>query len=278
MIQINDVSRYQDAWIKAKPFPHIVIDDFVETSSMLVRDFPNISWPNWVPLGDSYQKNKYICSDLGVFPNDIRNLIEELASPKFLKVLEQITSIDGLIPDPYLAGGGLHLSLAGGILAPHTDFHIYQKLGLYRRLNLILYLNENWQQGDGGELELSLPKEQLTERYLVEPLSNRAVLFKTDDRSVHGFTSPIRQDTVRQSIAVYYYTSYETNIFSGDQTTHWRTHGSLSVMKLPRLMLYKFLLKISRMFSLVAQVINPNQGIILVRTRLRHKNSSTPKP
>lgn len=111
-ISDDDLSGYRDAWIKAKPFPHIVIDDFVETSSMLVREFPNISWPNWVPLGDSYQKNKYICSDLAVFPNDIKNLIEELASPKFLKVLEQITSIDGLIPDPYLAGGAT--SLAGG--------------------------------------------------------------------------------------------------------------------------------------------------------------------
>lgn len=193
-------------------------------------------------------------------------------------MLEQITSIEGLIPDPYLAGGGLHLSLAGGILAPHTDFHIYKKLGLYRRLNLILYLNKNWKQGDGGELELSLPKPQSTERYVVEPFSNRAILFQTDDQSVYGFTSPVRQDTVRQSIAVYYYTSYETKTFSGDQTTHWRTHGSLSVTKMPRLMLYKFLLKISRIFSLVAQVINPNQGLTLVRTRLRPKNNSTPKP
>ena len=271
IISINEISSYQNDWLTAKPFPHIVFNNFVDNDSLLAKEFPDSEWPNWTPLGDSYQKNKFMCADVGELPNEFRNLIFELAQPKFLQTLEQITSITGLIPDPYLEGGGLHHSLAGGILAPHTDFHIYRKLGLYRRLNLLLYLNENWQQGDGGELELTLSKAQSTTRYLIEPLSNRAVLFQTDDKSIHGFSSPIRSGTTRKSIAVYYYTSYETNLFSGDQTTYWRSHGSLSATKKLRLMLYKLLLKISRIFSLVASVINPNQGVSLVRTRLRYK-------
>lgn len=274
MIQIvsnRDLSSYRNAWLTAKPFPHIVLNNFVDNASSLNEEFPDSAWPNWIPLGDAYQKNKYICSDIDKFPLSIRNLMVELSSPNFLRTIEQITAIEGLIPDPYLEGGGLHISLAGGTLAPHTDFHIYQKLGLYRRLNLLLYLNESWHEGDGGELELTHSKVQSMEKYLIEPLFNSAVLFLTDDKSIHGFSSPIRSGTVRKSIAVYYYTSYEANIFSGDQTTHWRAHGSLSTAKLPRLMLYKLLLKISRIFSLIAQVINPNQGIKLVKTRLRHR-------
>lgn len=108
MIQIisnDDLRGLRNVWLKAKPFPHVVLNNFVDNDSLLVKEFPDIAWPSWVPLGDSYQKNKYICSDVCTYPTDLRNLIEELASPKFLKVLEQITSIDGLIPDPYLEGG-----------------------------------------------------------------------------------------------------------------------------------------------------------------------------
>jgi hypothetical protein len=54
-----------------------------------------------------------------------------------------------------LEGGGLHLSGPGGILAPHTDFHTYGRLDLYRRLNVIVYLNPDWTKGDGGELVLT---------------------------------------------------------------------------------------------------------------------------
>ncbi len=124
---------------------------------------------------------------------------------------------------------------------------MYRRLGLYRRLNLILYLNQDWQHGDGGELELTRPS-QISEARIVKPLLNRAILFQTDDNSVHGFTTPVREGTSRRSIAVYYYTASETKSFSGDQTTHWREHGTLGFMKNVRLLIYKTLLKASRFF------------------------------
>jgi hypothetical protein len=266
----DDVSCCQENWNGGDPFPHIVLDRFVEDAFVLSQNFPPAQWSNWVSLGDRYQHNKYICSDVSVYPPVFSQLISELSGPKFLQQLEQVTSIKGLIPDPYLEGGGLHLSLSGGILAPHTDFHVYRRLGLYRRLNLILYLNQDWQHGDGGELELTR-HGQNSEARIVEPLMNRAILFQTDDDSVHGFTTAVREGTSRRSIAVYYYTSLETEHFSGDQTTHWREHGSLGFMKNVRLVIYKILLKISRIFSIVAHIINPNQGLELVRTRLKKR-------
>ena len=167
----------------------------------------------------------------------------------------------------------MHLSTDGGILSPHTDFHIYERLGLYRRLNLILYLNENWADGDGGELELSIPGD-LTPIAQIQPVLGRVVLFQTDDKSVHGFRNPVRPGTQRRSIALYYYTSEETSIFSGDQTTHWRDHGTGKNSSKIRFLLYKVLLKISRAFSIIAQIINPNQGLDLVKSRLQQRNNS----
>jgi hypothetical protein len=267
----SQILQFQNSWKAANPFPNIVFDNFLENASLHSKEFPESDWPHWFSLGDEYQKNKYSCSKVNVMPKNLKDLFAELSNPRFLQTLEKITSIIGLIPDPYLEGGGLHLSLGGGVLALHTDFHIYQKLGLYRRLNLILYLNENWKQGDGGELELTLAGAEHSPNYCIEPLLNRAVLFQTDDKSIHGFSSPVRHETTRKSIAVYYYTSYETNFFSGDQTTHWRTHGSLSTTKSLRLMMYKLLLKVSRLFSLTASIVNPNQGVSLLRSRLRQR-------
>ena len=44
-------------------------DDFVETDAPLTEEFPDIHWSNWIPLGDNYQKNKYICYMLKLHHN-----------------------------------------------------------------------------------------------------------------------------------------------------------------------------------------------------------------
>ena len=56
----------------------------------------------------------------------------------------KITCInDFLIGDPYLIGGGLHETKNGGFLKIHSDFYFHQNLKIDRRLNLLLYLNDD---------------------------------------------------------------------------------------------------------------------------------------
>lgn len=264
----TEVNELKNAYKAAKPFPHVVIDSLVSSADSLSDLFPGPSWDGWDGLGDAYQKNKFICSDIEMFPQAIKDVVVSLNSPRFLHFLEAITGTKKLIPDPYLSGGGLHLSTAGGILSPHTDFHLYKKLDLFRRINLILYLNSSWTSGDGGELELSsVNQESPTIR--VEPVVGRVIIFQTDDRSIHGFTNPVKDGTMRKSIALYYYTSKETAVFSGDETTHWREHLGLESSRRLRYFIYKALLGVSRAFSIVAHLVNPNQGLGLVKQRLK---------
>lgn len=276
-IRIPDLSEseiFNNSFQSAVPFKHLVLDDLVQNLPELSSSFPTIEWAGWKGLGDTYQHNKFVCSNKELFPIELKNVIEELSAPAFLRFLEKVSGIQKLIPDPYLEGGGLHVSTNGGILAPHTDFHIYERLGLYRRINLILYLNENWNSGDGGELELSLPGD-LTPAVMVEPKIGRIVLFQTDDKSVHGFRNSIREGTERRSIALYYYTSEETSIFSGDQTTHWRDHGEIKKSSRLRFLTYRLLIRMSRGLSIIAQTINPNQGIGLVKSRFDQRKDSS---
>ncbi len=107
-----------------------------------------------------------------------------------------------------MEGGGLHQSTLGGFLNIHTDFsmHHYHK-NWHRRVNLILYLNPAWQAEWGGAIELwDTGMKRCVAKY--PPFLNHALIFNTDDKSLHGFPDPLKcpEQESRKSIALYYYT------------------------------------------------------------------------
>jgi Rps23 Pro-64 3,4-dihydroxylase Tpa1-like proline 4-hydroxylase len=241
----------------AAPFQHVVIDDFLRLPPESADTFPDISWPWWNEMRDRYQQNKRFCGDLNVIPHPFTSLIRELSEPRFLKVLEQITGIKQVLPDPYLNGGGLHLSGPGGILSPHTDFHYHRTLNLYRRINVLVYLNDGWSHQDGGCLSLCDKQGEVVKTVL--PDWGKVVIFRTDDRSVHGFPVPVAEGKWRRSVALYYYTAAPTADFSGDETTYWREHGEQAgFVRKSRFLVYRGLLKVSRRISIWANEVNPN--------------------
>jgi len=245
----------------AKPFPYLQISDFLQVSpEEVLPEFPTPEWGDWHRFKDHYQYQKMYYNDIDGVPPSLRALILDLCSPAFLRFLEKVTGIEALLPDPYLDGGGLHCSGPGGILAPHTDFHINQRLQLFRRLNVLLYLNQEWEQEYGGCLEL-YKKGSDSPAVTVVPKWGTRVIFRTDDDSLHGFSKPIVGDRWRRSIALYYYTSAEAARFSGDRDTHWKTHGKLSGLGSARLKLYQSLMRCSRLFSSLAHRANPYLGL-----------------
>lgn len=126
----RNASELRREFEAAEPFQHLVVDDLLRLPPTAASVFPDISWPWWSEYAIRYQQNKRFCFDIERIPEPFRALIRELPGPRFLAVLEQITGIKQLLPDPYLEGGGLHLSGPGGILSPHTDFHYYRALNL----------------------------------------------------------------------------------------------------------------------------------------------------
>ncbi len=159
----------------------------------------------------------------------VRSVIIEASTPRFLNWLEDLTGEEGLIPDPYLNGGGIHSITRGGYLKIHADFNWHEKLKLYRRLNLLLYLNSDWISDWGGDLELWDSKASCCARK-IPPLQNHMVIFTTDDKSFHGHPHPLKSPEVvwRNSLALYYYSSKKpSTIFSLPRTyTDYRPTGS----------------------------------------------------
>jgi hypothetical protein len=246
---------------EARPFPHIVLDDVIEGDrAKVTQSFPDVDWAGWHKFQDGYQVGKMYCQDIERIPPPWDAMLRELCEPAFLSFLERVTGIDALIPDPYLEGGGLHCSAPGGILAPHTDFHIYRRLNLYRHVNVLVYFNEAWAESDGGCLELYAHAGGDPEVTVV-PTWGRCVIFRTDDHSIHGFSKPVvSHGRWRRSLALYYYTSQESPEYSGDTTTYWRTHGDHTGAGRARLAIYRGLIFASRSLAYLAHRLNPNLG------------------
>lgn len=197
------------------PFPHI---DLSVESGVLPGLFPGIrhlaedtlnEWPNVPEIADSRFDNarekKFGVHDPKKMSPAGRALIDVLNSAEFTWFLTSITGIKGLVADPALIGGGYHEIPPGGKLGMHIDFAKHSQSSLYRRVNVLLYLNKGWRDTWGGELILM--NEARAEKR-IKPHFGRMVIFSTTESSWHGHPEPLScpPGASRKSIALYYYT------------------------------------------------------------------------
>ena len=145
-----------------------------------------------------------------------------LNSEETVAALSTLTGIPNLIADDSLEGGGMHQSKAGGYLDVHADFTAHrQHTDWKRRVNLLLYLNEEWIDAWGGHLELwDSSMTRCVQR--IAPVLNRCVIFTTDPTSYHGHPVPMTcpPHTSRRSLALYYYT--RESVPFANRTTQYR--------------------------------------------------------
>lgn len=205
----NESNKFQEIFNSAKPFPHVVIDNFLDSkvAEECITNFPSADSDIWHRYQNPIEI-KLTCNNLKLIPEQLRNVLEQLNSQEFADIASQISGIDNLLPDPHLHGGGLHMHAPGGKLDMHLDYSINPLSGKERRLNLILYMNKNWKDEYGGHLELWDNKDgKLSECVTkVSPIFNRGVLFRVSDISYHGLPDPIQGPLSRKSIATYYLT------------------------------------------------------------------------
>ncbi|MFZ0770497.1 MAG: 2OG-Fe(II) oxygenase [Candidatus Sulfotelmatobacter sp.] len=192
-----------------KPCPHILLKDFLDphTALAMAQQFPQPTSDAWTQYKHA-NENKLGMPKRELFPAAIRAVTDELNSPEFVAWISELTGIPHLMADPMLEGGGLHQSGPGGYLNVHTDFSVHHfNTNWRRRVNLILYLNPGWHDEWGGALELWERKmARCAAKY--PPLLNHALIFTTDERSLHGFPDPLTcpEGESRKSLALYYYT------------------------------------------------------------------------
>lgn len=208
----------------AAPFPHIVLDDFLPSAATekVLAEFPRDIIGEQERTQELYKGFR--------LPDDLpqgfaRALFYGFNGRPFLRFLEELTGIEGLIPDPYYLGGGFHETRRGGRLGIHADFNLHKKMRLRRRINVLVYLNREWDESYGGALEL-WSQDMSRKEKSIAPRFNRCVIFNTDATSWHGHPDPLAcpESITRKSLALYYYTASDA-IFSEEKvkTTVFKT-------------------------------------------------------
>ena len=202
----------REGYAAAKPFPHIVMENFIKPDLLdtVVEEFPDLrAVKEGVIRFENQREIKLAGRGMGILSPAAVSLTTYLNSDLFLQYLNQLTGIEEtLISDPYLEGGGYHEIKRSGLLKVHADFNRHPKLELDRRLNLLIYLNKDWDEAWGGQLQL-FDNDLGDPVVSVYPKFNTAVIFSTTSFTYHGHPDPLMcpEDRSRRSLAYYYFST-----------------------------------------------------------------------
>lgn len=211
MVRLHlDPLTHREQYQSADPFPHIVLDSLFDDADLdrVLAAFPRPDETKWMRFDSPLEKKLGFFHEHSTIAPEVRAFLDAMNGFEMLLFLEALTGIEGLIPDPYFGGGGLHQIEPGGFLKIHADFNVHPKLKLDRRLNMLVYLNHDWREEWGGHLELW--NTSMTEcRQRILPSFNRTVIFSTTDTSFHGHPHPLTSPdgVTRKSVSLYYYTA-----------------------------------------------------------------------
>ena len=235
--ELMEISRqHREQYQAAMPFPHIQFNDFFDASVLkgVVDEFPDLEAMQAKQFEDERQK-KFAGNGEQYFGPKTIQFCRYLNSQPFLEFLQELTGIERpLIGDPYFVGGGQHEIKRGGFLKVHADFNFHPQLKLDRRLNVLVYLNEDWEEAYGGFFEL-WEKDMSKCGTKIAPKFNTMAVFSTTSDSFHGHPDPLEcPDTrSRKSLAFYYYTNGRPDheISEGSHNTIFRARPESSDSK-----------------------------------------------
>jgi len=216
-LTVENIEKYSKDYQTDNPFPHIVIDDFIPKTfikyleSEMQRVSSNEEWRYDTEQHHDQVLKRWI-REWNAMPPLLKTACQYFNSQEFIEIIERITGFKNLMADPQLYGGGFHETLPGGRLEVHHDFtdHTIMNNKVYRQVNLLIYLNEAWDQRWGGQLELwSKDLKEMAKR--IDLHQNRAVIFSIDG-APHGHPHPLNcpEGITRRSLAFYYYTTEPT--------------------------------------------------------------------
>lgn len=210
----RQADQWQSDFSQATPFKHSVIEQFFNADfcRRLVETFP--AFDERLAMNENGQVGqKCTHQDLPALGGPWQEVDQFIKSPEFLHWLSKTTGVNDLLYDPHYFGGGTHENRHGQDLDVHVDFNRHPITGWHRRLNLIVYLNDDWDDQWGGAIEFHKnPRDpDHNEVKVVKPALNRAVVFETTYWSWHGFErinlpQGDQDPRSRKSLALYFYT------------------------------------------------------------------------
>jgi Rps23 Pro-64 3,4-dihydroxylase Tpa1-like proline 4-hydroxylase len=201
---------FAEEYQSGEPYHHICIDNFLPEAVLrkVQSDLVSLQENQDSTSFQRAQENLKTQYNPERLPTYSRELFHAFNSRPFLLFLEEMTGIKGLIPDPYFIGAGVHRVSNGGHLDIHADFNLHKQMSVERRLNVLIYLNDDWREEWGGSFEIWENDMSAKVKSFV-PMFNRMCCFSTGSNTFHGNPEKVNHPDgePRQSIALYYYTA-----------------------------------------------------------------------
>ena len=205
---IND-----DIEINTNPIKYCIIENFIkeEVYDKILTEIPE------KPTDQFYKYNnpievKYALDKMEFIGDEIKNLFFALSHNKLVNKFKNMFNLDNLEYDPCMHGAGIHFHPRHGRLNIHLDYEKHPITNKQRRLNIIYYVNEEWNIGWNGDTQLW---DKNMEKCVVKsyPKKNTAIVFETIEMSWHGVPDKINcpENIYRKTLAYYYVSPLRNN-------------------------------------------------------------------
>jgi len=179
-----------------------VIDDLLpeNIAQLIYQAFPS---PEEMTSYKSLRENKRIAAQMDLYNPLLEEVVFAFQDKRIVKVVEEITGLNQMIPDEHLYAGGISLMATGNFLNPHLDNSHDNERENYRVLNLLYYCTPNWDINNGGNLELWDNGMEEKQR-VIHSKFNRLALMITNKTSIHS-VSKVVANGKRCCVSNYYF-------------------------------------------------------------------------
>ena len=224
----SKIEELHHLFVNAPYCRHIMLDDFFtkETAELLYQNFPPFESLN--VIRKSLNENKREDYNFEQWHPIFQQVRETLASKEFGEIMSRITGIDGLFTNFDSLGQGVHQGAKNSYLDVHIDVNVNVEKKIWRRVNLLIYLNKYWKPEYGGDIELwDTQMKNCVVKY--PPFMNKALIFVTDKNSPHGYSKiNVPEGESRKSYYAYFYTPLEDGVDYEDSRFLSRPDDSLA--------------------------------------------------
>ena len=191
---------------------YFYIDDLLpeEIALYIYARFPK---PEQTTLKRSLREFKHIAAQMDQYDPVLEEIVYAFQDQRIVDLVSDICSIKNPLPDSNLYAGGISMMGFENYLNPHLDNSHDKDRNLWRVLNLLYYVTPNWDEKNGGNLEIwpnGLKKPQIT----IHSKFNRLAVMATHQGSWHS-VSPVKINRIRCCVSNYYFS--ETPLLPTDE-------------------------------------------------------------
>jgi Rps23 Pro-64 3,4-dihydroxylase Tpa1-like proline 4-hydroxylase len=179
-----------------------VVDDLLppDVAQEIFQAFPA---PSAMRERKTMREHKYVAAQMNRYHPLGEEALFAFHDPRIIERVARITGMTELEADPQLYAGGLSLMGRHNFLNPHLDNSHDNSRRVYRVLNLLYYVSPDWQEDNGGNLELWPDGVRRNPTTIVSRF-NRLVVMTTGPQSWHS-VSHVKVDAPRCCVSNYYF-------------------------------------------------------------------------